>query len=119
MFICKTRKSSATAGESEHCCHFIFHNSSFCFSVRRPAVGSSDWLDNLRATESKVVARSEIATVGCITTMLNVTRVFVTFWRLEECRKKQPAYDWNQQDRGPCDLSNCAHLAVSKPQSRD
>src|SRR6266480_7747695 len=40
-----TRARSATAGESELCFHFSLHNSSFRFSVRRPAVGSSDWLD--------------------------------------------------------------------------
>src|SRR5438552_9044793 len=39
-----TRARSATAGESELRFHFILHNSSFRFSVRRPAVGSSDWL---------------------------------------------------------------------------
>src|SRR5437660_11740455 len=41
-----TRRSSATAGGSELCFHFILHNSSFSLSVRRPAVGSSDWLDD-------------------------------------------------------------------------
>src|SRR5437879_1166230 len=41
-----TRWSSATAGKSEPCFHFIVHNSSFAFSVRRPAVGCSDWLDD-------------------------------------------------------------------------
>src|SRR6266576_4150806 len=39
-----TRRSSATAGGGELCFHFILHNSSFSLSVRRPAVGSSDWL---------------------------------------------------------------------------
>src|SRR6266576_7133671 len=39
-----TRRSSATAGGGERCFHFILHNSSFSLSVRRPAVGLSDWL---------------------------------------------------------------------------
>src|SRR6266550_3245961 len=39
-----TRRSSATAGGGELCFYFIFRNSSFSLSVRRPAVGSSDWL---------------------------------------------------------------------------
>src|SRR5438034_11794856 len=38
-------QSSATTGGSKLCFHFILHNSFFSLSVRRPAVGSSDWLD--------------------------------------------------------------------------
>src|SRR6266550_8052121 len=47
-----TRRSSATAGGGELCFHFILHNSSFSLSVRRPAVGSSDWLDDRRRAAS-------------------------------------------------------------------
>src|SRR5437667_12262693 len=39
-----TRRSSATAGGSELCCPFSLHNSSFSLLVRRPAVGSGDWM---------------------------------------------------------------------------
>src|SRR6266498_4284374 len=45
-----TRLSSATAGGSELCLHFILHNSSLSLSVGRPAVGWSVWLGGNGAT---------------------------------------------------------------------
>jgi hypothetical protein len=39
-----TRTSSATAGDSGICFHFILHNLSFSLSVRRLDVGRSAWL---------------------------------------------------------------------------
>src|SRR6266550_5413866 len=62
-----TRRSSATAGGGELGFHFILHNSSFSLSVRRPAVGSSDWLGL-----SEKLIRSELDDLRWIKVVIGV-----------------------------------------------
>src|SRR5437870_13763486 len=71
-----TRRSSATAGGSELCFHFILHNSSFSLSVRRPAVSWSNWLDRLATIPSCANRRSAF-------TMINNTPMSGYFLQVE------------------------------------
>jgi hypothetical protein len=118
-YFCLTRKSSATAGGSEVCFHSIFHNSSITLSVRRPAVGSCDWLDawgRSRKTHlTNIVQPTSVAKEITGWRPRKTSYEMINRWRPKNC--SQPAKSY-ASSTVKIPSNNEAPLAIAKSQKK-